>query len=72
MACPICNKPVDAKFRPFCSGRCADIDLGKWMSGSYAIPSTDPQDAEEAVEEVLRRAENGTLGQSDEDDLTRH
>lgn len=72
MTCPICNKPAAAKYRPFCSGRCADIDLGKWMSGSYAIPSTDPQEAEEALEEVLRRAEAGTLEQPDGDDTTRH
>ncbi len=49
MICPICGKPVVARYRPFCSGRCADIDLGKWMSGHYALPSTDPEDAEEAA-----------------------
>ena len=38
MNCPICAKPADAKYRPFCSRRCADIDLGKWLTGSYAIP----------------------------------
>ncbi|MGR3377112.1 DNA gyrase inhibitor YacG [Salipiger abyssi] len=50
MSCPICGRATDAKFRPFCSKRCADIDLAKWMSGSYAIPSTDPEDVEEAIE----------------------
>ena len=48
MSCPICEKDTDAKYRPFCSKRCADVDLSKWMTGSYAIPSTDPDDAEEA------------------------
>ncbi|MBC6441813.1 MAG: DNA gyrase inhibitor YacG [Rhodobacteraceae bacterium] len=38
MACPICEKDTDAKYRPFCSRRCADVDLGKWLNGSYAIP----------------------------------
>ena len=37
-ACPQCQKPVDPIFRPFCSKRCADIDLGRWLKGGYAIP----------------------------------
>ncbi len=57
MACPICDKPTDAKYRPFCSKRCADVDLAKWLGGSYAIPSTDPEDAEKALDEVLRQAD---------------
>lgn len=52
MACPICSRETDAKYRPFCSKRCADIDLGKWLSGSYAVPSDDPEDADE-VERAL-------------------
>jgi uncharacterized protein len=39
--CPICKDETEHAFRPFCSSRCADIDLGKWMTGSYAIPVTD-------------------------------
>ena len=35
--CPICGKAAVEAYRPFCSKRCADIDLGKWFSGSYAI-----------------------------------
>ena len=35
--CPICGKATDEAYRPFCSKRCADIDLGKWFSGSYTI-----------------------------------
>ena len=50
MACPICEKDTDQKYRPFCSKRCADVDLGRWLSGAYAIPSTDPEDMEEAAE----------------------
>ena len=42
MSCPICKKPTnDARHRPFCSRRCADLDLGRWMNGAYAIPTTD-------------------------------
>jgi len=37
--CPICGRPTEAAFRPFCSKRCADIDLSRWLSGAYAIPS---------------------------------
>ena len=36
--CPICGKPTAAAFRPFCSKRCADVDLQRWLSGRYAIP----------------------------------
>lgn len=39
--CPICSKPQDAKYRPFCSARCADIDLGRWLKGNYAIPGEE-------------------------------
>ncbi|MBV9051841.1 MAG: DNA gyrase inhibitor YacG, partial [Hyphomicrobiales bacterium] len=37
-ACPICGKPSVAPFTPFCSKRCADIDLGRWLKGVYSIP----------------------------------
>jgi len=36
--CPICGKPRDPDYRPFCSRRCADVDLGRWLSEDYAIP----------------------------------
>ncbi|MBN2629554.1 MAG: DNA gyrase inhibitor YacG [Rhodobacteraceae bacterium] len=38
MTCPICAKAIDPKYRPFCSRRCADVDLGRWLTESYAIP----------------------------------
>jgi len=41
-ACPVCGKPREAKFAPFCSRRCAQIDLGRWLKGSYVIPGTEP------------------------------
>lgn len=44
MTCPICRKPTDAKYRPFCSRRCADVDLGRWLSGSYVIPGHPEED----------------------------
>ena len=43
--CPICGKPADAKYRPFCGKRCADIDLGRWLKESYRVPTDEvPQD----------------------------
>jgi uncharacterized protein len=36
--CPICGKPADPAHRPFCSKRCAEIDLGRWLKGGYAVP----------------------------------
>lgn len=39
--CPICNAITDARWRPFCSKRCADIDLARWLGDAYRIPATD-------------------------------
>ena len=50
MTCPVCKRPTAEKWRPFCSKRCADVDLGRWMTGAYAVPSTDPDDAEAAAD----------------------
>ena len=36
--CPICGKPVTEAAKPFCSQRCADVDLNRWLKGSYVIP----------------------------------
>ena len=38
--CPICGRPSESAYRPFCSRRCADVDLARWLRGSYAIPDT--------------------------------
>lgn len=37
-ACPVCAKPADQRLRPFCSKRCADVDLNRWLKGAYVIP----------------------------------
>ena len=37
--CPICGKPSTQAHHPFCSGRCADIDLNRWLSGAYVLPA---------------------------------
>jgi uncharacterized protein len=45
-ACPICGKSVGPGFHPFCSKRCADIDLNRWLSGVYAIPTQENEDGD--------------------------
>lgn len=45
--CANCGKPQDEKYRPFCSKRCADVDLNRWFSGRYAIPSVEDDASEE-------------------------
>lgn len=42
--CPICGKPSDPAYRPFCSKRCADVDLQRWLSGLYAVPAVENED----------------------------
>jgi endogenous inhibitor of DNA gyrase (YacG/DUF329 family) len=42
--CPICGKPSAKESRPFCSDRCRDVDLNRWLSGSYAIPARPDED----------------------------
>jgi uncharacterized protein len=44
--CPICGKPAAFADRPFCSKRCADVDLHRWLGGVYAIPAAHEPDAE--------------------------
>lgn len=46
-ACPICGKPRDSKLRPFCSKRCKDLDLARWLAGEYAIPGAPNSEANE-------------------------
>jgi len=57
MSCPICAREAEPKYKPFCSRRCADIDLGKWLSGSYAIPAavTDQEDDGEDAPDLTPR-----------------
>ncbi len=49
--CPICGKPCSERYDPFCSRRCADVDLHRWLKGSYVIPgasaSREPDDQDE-------------------------
>ncbi|WP_133489372.1 DNA gyrase inhibitor YacG [Aliiroseovarius marinus] len=61
MACPICEKDTDPKYRPFCSRRCADVDLGRWLNGSYAVPADSPEDLDEAAEAMSQALSRETL-----------
>jgi endogenous inhibitor of DNA gyrase (YacG/DUF329 family) len=50
--CPICGKPTEPKTRPFCSVRCADVDLGRWFGEAYRVAAAPrPDDADTAEEE---------------------
>jgi hypothetical protein len=42
--CPICRKSVVEAYRPFCSQRCKDVDLNRWLSGVYAVPAVEAED----------------------------
>ena len=42
--CPICGKPRSEGYDPFCSRRCADVDLNRWLKGVYAVPVTETDD----------------------------
>lgn len=50
--CPVCSKLSIEKFRPFCSARCADVDLNRWLSGGYSVPvvELEPEDLAELAE----------------------
>lgn len=58
MACPICEKPSAKDYQPFCSRRCADVDLGKWLTESYVLPSTEPIDEAEDTSEHAAHSGN--------------
>jgi endogenous inhibitor of DNA gyrase (YacG/DUF329 family) len=44
--CAVCGKPQVERLRPFCSRRCADVDLHRWLSGAYALPAGEDEDGE--------------------------
>lgn len=57
MPCPICKRDAGRSYKPFCSKRCADIDLAKWLGGDYAIASTDTDDVDQIVDALEVEAE---------------
>ena len=56
--CSVCKAPSDPEFRPFCSRRCADVDLLRWMRGAYAIPGRDGDADEESAADAADAGEN--------------
>lgn len=44
--CPLCKKPADQAHKPFCSERCRQVDLGRWLKGSYVVPGSDEDQPE--------------------------
>ena len=49
--CPICGKPADDRYRPFCSSRCAKVDLARWLGGVYVVPGEPAKDDDETRED---------------------
>jgi uncharacterized protein len=47
LKCAICGKPVVTEFRPFCSARCKQVDLNRWLTESYRVPARPTPDDEE-------------------------
>ena len=46
--CAICGKPVDPTYRPFCSRRCSDVDLQRWLTDRYAVPAEEGEEIPDA------------------------
>jgi endogenous inhibitor of DNA gyrase (YacG/DUF329 family) len=57
--CPICGKPAVETCRPFCSRRCADVDLNRWLSGVYAVPVKEEEDEDGAAAAKPGNEESG-------------
>ena len=57
MTCPICEKETVKQYHPFCSRRCADVDLGKWLTGAYAVPSQDEDEDEELANALSQKVD---------------
>jgi endogenous inhibitor of DNA gyrase (YacG/DUF329 family) len=53
--CPVCGKPAKPEFHPFCSKRCTDVDLNRWLSGAYVIPA--PAEDEPAANDDVQKFE---------------
>lgn len=57
--CPICRKPALADYRPFCSKRCANVDLSRWLGEVYTVPAAETDDQETWSEEPQPTPRNG-------------
>jgi len=63
--CPVCRRPTDRSYRPFCSKRCADVDLNRWLGEAYAVPVVEHDDIDpkeiDKLEQALEDIPNGKL-----------
>jgi uncharacterized protein len=66
-ACPICGKPAARETWPFCSARCADVDLNRWLSGQYRIPAAPDDDEASQNEEGEEEDAAGATPEDRED-----
>lgn len=48
--CPICRRPSEARWRPFCSRRCSEVDLFRWLNGSYRVPAASAAEEGDGTE----------------------
>jgi endogenous inhibitor of DNA gyrase (YacG/DUF329 family) len=58
--CPVCTKPMNPAFKPFCTKRCADIDLGRWLKESYRVPTAQAPEDDDSGDD---RGPGGATGQ---------
>jgi uncharacterized protein len=56
--CVICGKPQAEGLAPFCSRRCADVDLNRWLTGVYAVPAAEDDDEEPDADRAARDADD--------------
>jgi hypothetical protein len=62
LTCPICGKPPAETTRPFCSRRCADVDLGRWLTGQYRVPGPTAEPGEDPPEPPVPGHAVGLIG----------
>ena len=66
--CPICGEPMDEHYRPFCSRRCADVDLSRWLTGAYAFAGRPEEDEDADGQLMGDPAADGHVSQPNDDD----
>lgn len=69
--CPLCNKVTSVRYRPFCSKRCADLDLGRWLNEVYRIPSQPADEEDNGHEDGSGAAAARPASTDDPDDEAR-
>lgn len=65
--CPICGAPTEREHRPFCTTRCRDVDLSRWLRGAYAIPGGKAEADEDGEDAAARRSPSAGSDAGDRD-----